>query len=193
MTELPNIGRPAKNALATVQIDTLERAAKQSKANLGKLHGVGPKALQILETALTEQGLQFAEQPDFMVDFMVVAPQDCENAPKKRVMRDYLIATGAMDRKVLNELLINDFIWKVPGEFEIVGRAHFIEELDRNKQAVSSLAIDSIVSHGQEGAAHGTMITTAGMHVYYADFFRFESHKKDARIQAITSYVLIQT
>ncbi|WP_099222643.1 nuclear transport factor 2 family protein [Listeria costaricensis] len=189
MTELPNIGRPAKQALASVQIHTLEDVARQSQANLGKLHGVGPKALRLLETALLEQGLQFAEQ----MDFIVVAPRDCENAPKKGIMRDYLIASGAVDRKRLTELLTADFIWRVPGEFEMAGRERFIEELERNKETVSSLVIDSIVSHGKEGVAHGTMTTTQGMHVYFADFFRFENHKKEARIQSITSYVLIQS
>jgi predicted flap endonuclease-1-like 5' DNA nuclease len=58
---LPKIGKPATRALATIGITRLSQVAKMSKAELGQLHGVGPKALGILEEALAARGQSFAK------------------------------------------------------------------------------------------------------------------------------------
>lgn len=58
-----NIGNPVRNALAAVGITRLGQLTKISKKELQKLHGVGPKAVQLLQEALAMRGLSFA-QPD---------------------------------------------------------------------------------------------------------------------------------
>lgn len=56
---LPKIGSPATNALAAIGITRLSQVAAMTKAELLKLHGMGPKAVGILEAALAEKGLAF--------------------------------------------------------------------------------------------------------------------------------------
>ncbi len=62
MTPLPRIGKPATSALAAQGITTLEAVAALSRREFLALHGVGPKAVTILEPALAQAGLAF--QPD---------------------------------------------------------------------------------------------------------------------------------
>ncbi|MGI5269126.1 hypothetical protein ACQEUU_08255 [Nonomuraea sp. CA-218870] len=51
--DLPKaIGRPATRALVGAGITTLDQVARLSDAELGALHGVGPKAVRILREAL---------------------------------------------------------------------------------------------------------------------------------------------
>ncbi|WP_308467266.1 helix-hairpin-helix domain-containing protein [Rathayibacter soli] len=50
--DLPKIGAPATRALANVGIVTLDDLRRASLGELAKLHGVGPKALRILQDAL---------------------------------------------------------------------------------------------------------------------------------------------
>ncbi len=57
MSPLPRISRPANRALAEIGVVTLEDAAKYSAKQLLALHGVGPKAIRILEPALALKGL----------------------------------------------------------------------------------------------------------------------------------------
>jgi len=59
---LPKIGRPATTALANIGITTLTEAAAHGRANLAELHGVGPKALRLLDEALTEHQVTWADQ-----------------------------------------------------------------------------------------------------------------------------------
>jgi hypothetical protein len=60
MTDLPKIGKPATRALAALGITTLEGVANLSEQELRDLHGVGPKAVDLLRAALAGSGLRFA-------------------------------------------------------------------------------------------------------------------------------------
>ena len=56
----PNIGSPATRAITRAGIVSLTDLAGWSEAELGELHGVGPKAVPILGDALDEAGKAFA-------------------------------------------------------------------------------------------------------------------------------------
>jgi hypothetical protein len=56
--DLPrNIGRPATGALLAAGYDRLQALAGVPAADLAKLHGVGPTAIERLQEALAAQGL----------------------------------------------------------------------------------------------------------------------------------------
>jgi hypothetical protein len=57
LDELPKIGAPATRALASVGITTLGQVADRSRVELLALHGMGPKAIRLLEEGLDEHGL----------------------------------------------------------------------------------------------------------------------------------------
>lgn len=60
-SDLPKgIGRPAQRALAAAGYQRLDQLAQISEAELKRLHGVGPKAIDQLRNALHAQGLSFA-------------------------------------------------------------------------------------------------------------------------------------
>ena len=59
--DLPPIGRPANSALLYAGISTLAQVAGLSRSELLAMHGVGPKAVRLLEEALEAQGLGFAD------------------------------------------------------------------------------------------------------------------------------------
>ena len=54
---LPKIGAPATRALASAGYASLRQLAGVPRSELEKLHGMGPKALGILEAALAGHGL----------------------------------------------------------------------------------------------------------------------------------------
>jgi len=57
-TGLPgNIGAPATRALTAAGYTELGQLAGVPATDLGKLHGVGPKALRLLQEALERQGM----------------------------------------------------------------------------------------------------------------------------------------
>jgi predicted flap endonuclease-1-like 5' DNA nuclease len=54
---LPPIGAPATRALNGAGYTSLAQLANVRRSDLAKLHGVGPKALRIIQEALEEHGL----------------------------------------------------------------------------------------------------------------------------------------
>jgi hypothetical protein len=55
--DLPKIGAPATRALHNAGFTRLSQFAGVPRAELAGLHGMGPKALGIIEAALEERGV----------------------------------------------------------------------------------------------------------------------------------------
>lgn len=189
MTDLPNIGRPAKAALKTVGITQLEQVAKIDKNQLGKLHGLGPKALDILETHLLEEGLTFGQELEDLpkVPFFVTGDLSCNNAPKRQIARDLVIALFANKKTLLDELVTDEVEYQMPGINQIKGRAAVSEHFSE-LGAISSLELETILSHGKEAALRGRITSKAGKTSFFAIFLIFEGHKKASLIQKIIHY-----
>ncbi len=60
LDKLPNIGAPATRALTAAGYLNLRDLIGVERGALARLHGVGPKALRILEAALEECGHKLA-------------------------------------------------------------------------------------------------------------------------------------
>jgi hypothetical protein len=54
------IGRPATGALAAAGYTGLDQLAGVPRRDLQRLHGMGPKALSVLQAALEEHGLSLS-------------------------------------------------------------------------------------------------------------------------------------
>jgi predicted flap endonuclease-1-like 5' DNA nuclease len=54
--DLPRIGAPAARALASIGVTRIDQLAAQSRTALLGLHGVGPRALRIIDEALAARG-----------------------------------------------------------------------------------------------------------------------------------------
>jgi hypothetical protein len=59
---LKKIGKPAFRAINLAGYHRLEQLTGITEKELGKLHGVGPKAINLLRQLLSEQGMGFAPE-----------------------------------------------------------------------------------------------------------------------------------
>jgi hypothetical protein len=58
-TDFPKLSAPARRALAGAGYSRLEQLTHATEAELAKLHGMGPTAIDALRTALSDRGLSF--------------------------------------------------------------------------------------------------------------------------------------
>jgi DNA-directed RNA polymerase alpha subunit len=58
-TDLPKLAVPARRALAGAGYTRLEDLTQVTEAEVMKLHGMGPNAMEALRNALAERGLSF--------------------------------------------------------------------------------------------------------------------------------------
>ncbi len=62
-SDLPvGLSQPARRALAAASYERLEQFTGVSEAEISRLHGVGPKAIELLRSALNARGLSFADR-----------------------------------------------------------------------------------------------------------------------------------
>ncbi len=57
MTAIPRLGAPVERALAAAGLTTLEDCVAAGRAAVTELHGMGPKALSVLDDAVCAAGL----------------------------------------------------------------------------------------------------------------------------------------
>jgi hypothetical protein len=55
------VARPAQRALESIGVMRLDQATRFSERDLAALHGMGPKALEIIKAALKAQGKSLAK------------------------------------------------------------------------------------------------------------------------------------
>jgi hypothetical protein len=61
--DLPTgLGQPALRALAAAGYTRLDQLANKRESDLLKLHGMGPKAMEVLRGALRAKGLAFTSE-----------------------------------------------------------------------------------------------------------------------------------
>jgi hypothetical protein len=60
-TNLPKLAAPARRALHGAGYARLEDLTEVTEAEVMKLHGMGPTAMQVLRTALRGRGLSFRD------------------------------------------------------------------------------------------------------------------------------------
>ncbi len=62
-SDLPQgLAQPAQRALANAGIQSLAQLSGYSEAEIRKLHGIGPRAINLLNQAMAEKGLAFARK-----------------------------------------------------------------------------------------------------------------------------------
>ncbi len=60
-SDFPKLANPARRALEAAGYTRLEQLSRVSEAELKKLHGIGPNAIEALRKALAEKGMSFAD------------------------------------------------------------------------------------------------------------------------------------
>jgi uncharacterized protein YdhG (YjbR/CyaY superfamily) len=131
----PVIGNPARRALENAGYSRLKQLTKVTEADLGKLHGMGPKALRILREALETKGMSFAtvsEVDGFMANLnhpykaeveqlreiikgvnKEIAEQIKWNAPSYSYRGNYLVTFNLRETKRIHLVFHNPMISKI--------------------------------------------------------------------------------
>lgn len=189
---LPNIGKTAARALEQVKLTSLNDISKLDEKTLLKIHGVGPKAIRILKERLREEDMKFSKPINLPINasFAVIGDLKCDNAPKRRIVRDFIIARSSKNKNLLRDILIDDIEWEIINKSVLSGFQPFYDEVLKSEDKISSVEISSNITHGSEGASETIIILNHGLKIRIADFFKFESHKKDAKIKLIKTYLI---
>lgn len=121
----------------------------------------------------------------------VECAEDCDNAPKKRLLRDLCIDYWRDEGSLVVEHLAEGAVWNIVGQACHVGVQAIrrqIEKVCDVKPAV--LHIHNIITHGNTAAANATVTMRDGRQIEYCDVYQFAGFGPKAKIKEVTTYVI---
>ncbi|MEH7480556.1 hypothetical protein V7157_05505 [Neobacillus drentensis] len=125
------------------------------------------------------------------VDLKIICPDDCGNAPKKAYLKEFSIAFAHNDLAFLSENITDDFHWNIIGQHQIQGKEKVIEILKQNqKNKVTELQINTIITHGYHGSVNGTQIVENKKKYAFCNVYQFASSRNNSKIKEMTSYLI---
>lgn len=114
---------------------------------------------------------------------------DCGNAPRKQVLRDFSAAVAERRTDALLSAVADDAEWDIIGRQAVRGKGELGAALESMAEPpVTALHLDSLVTHGNEGAVASRVVLDGGRRLRCCDVHRFSGHSKSAKIKRIVSY-----
>ena len=127
-----------------------------------------------------------------MTNLTFSIPIDCNNAPKKQVIRDFNIAFAQGDVTGVLPFLSEEVEWDMVGKKVLQGKTAVEAELNHMAEtAFQSLSLDIILTHGKFGSAVGTLTTADGGVYRFSDTYEFVSTGKHT-IQRFISFAMAE-
>jgi len=121
----------------------------------------------------------------------VIYADDCGNAPKKRVLRDFNIAFAKADMAFILDQVAENIEWNIVGDRVIKGKTQFAEMLKKmKKDSVLEIHLNQIITHGNVASANGLLVFDNNRKIAFCDVYLFNNFSKHAKIKEITSYVI---
>jgi len=112
-------------------------------------------------------------------------PTDCDNAPKRRLIKDFIIALYKNEFETIANGIEDEFEFRIIGHKTISNKEELRKYLNKNVEALE-LTLDEVLSHGKFGACNG-MYKAKKEEMSFAYFFEFKSAGKNT-IKIISEY-----
>lgn len=123
-------------------------------------------------------------------EIKIISSKDCGNAPKKRVLQEFIVACLKKDTDTISEFTSEKLIWTIVNDSTVQGRDSFIHALEgKIPKGVLELELLNVITHGHTAAVNGTLKFKDGTIYSFCNVYRFVSAGKNV-LKEITSYVL---
>ena len=127
-----------------------------------------------------------------MKDFKIDVKADCGNAPKKKFLRDFIIAFFRADVDFILNSVSDDIVWDIFGNKRIEGKSAFTAALNEMSAfETGGLTIHHIITHGREAAVNGEFIMAGNKRYAFCDVCEFTSAGSHI-IKRLYSYIVLQ-
>ncbi|SEN51221.1 nuclear transport factor 2 family protein [Lihuaxuella thermophila] len=124
-------------------------------------------------------------------DLQITCAEDCGNAPKKKVLKEFNIAFVQRDIGFITEHIADNLLWNLAGSKQIQGKDRFVDALQQMMvHRATELSISNIITHGNTGSVNGVFKMENKREFAFCHVYRFSSAGKNAKVKEITSYII---
>lgn len=114
--------------------------------------------------------------------------ESCGNAPKKVILEQLIIAIATENLAHLEDNLASDVEWYFVGKNKYKG-IDKIKEALRELPQCDEVIIETVITHGRDGAVNGVLICK-GKTLAFSHIFQFASAGKQAKLTKLTTYLI---
>ena len=121
---------------------------------------------------------------------IVEAPEDCGNAPRKRVIRDFIVALYSGQTPEVLGYLSENVNWKMIGSWDAsdkTGVGHYLSQYTK----IVHLRIGTIITHGTDCGIDGEITFESGQQAAFCHVLIFTGGARTAKIKAVRSYQIV--
>lgn len=119
----------------------------------------------------------------------ITSPQDCDNSPKRTIIKELNIAFAEANIPTLEELFHPDIEWDMVGDRKIKGLEEIIKFLENIKvKKAIALNLEQIITHGKYASAVG-ILTFKENKIAFHDHYEFTSAGSN-KLKKIVSFAI---
>lgn len=122
-------------------------------------------------------------------DVRIVDEPDCGNAPRREILRDIVKALATRDADAVTEYLRVDAVWSLVGDRDLSGTDQIALWI-ASMPAPTELRFESLVTHGREASASGTLTLASDEQSHFSHVFQFAGATKTAKVKRVASYLI---
>lgn len=121
----------------------------------------------------------------------IIVHEDCGNAPKKLFLKNFIVAIVNGDQVFISGNTTDDIAWNFVGGDRIAGKQNVLTELRQSRgDEAEELTINTIITHGYNGAVEGFLKYKTGRTVAFCDVYQFRASTNNAPIKSVTTYAI---
>ncbi|QDP40369.1 hypothetical protein [Radiobacillus deserti] len=120
----------------------------------------------------------------------ILCPADCENSPKKKVLKELIIAFSTKNSNTISKYTMKDICWNIVNDLTVQGNEKVAEVLEnRITSKIVQIEILNIITHGKTASVNGTIILEDNTIYSFCNVYTFVSAGKST-IKEITTYAI---
>ncbi len=114
---------------------------------------------------------------------------DCGNAPRKRILRDFVVSLAERDSEQITALLADSASWSIVGVDTLNG-GDDVRDWMSGLPEVDEVLFDSLLTHGRGASVDGVLRLADGRSTGFCHVLRFTGAAKRAKVSGVKSYIL---
>ncbi|WP_226578013.1 hypothetical protein [Halobacillus litoralis] len=120
----------------------------------------------------------------------IASPLDCENSPKKKVLKEFITACAIKDFHTISTYTMKDICWNIVNDLTVHGNEKVTEVLElRITSKIVQIDILNMITHGKMASVNGTIKFEDHTTYSFCNVYTFVSAGKNT-IKDITTYAI---
>lgn len=122
----------------------------------------------------------------------IVSPADCENAPRKKFLKDLIRAFATNEFLFVSKYTTEDIYWDIVNEISVQSHEEVIKVLENrttSRSRITEIEILNIITHGKTASVNGILKLEDNNIYSFCNVYTFVSAGKN-KVKEITSYVI---